>query len=266
MRSAETPTSFAAAMSPSRIRLCRPVQSWFLHAMSWSPKTSAVAGPSAPLRQHAQSDGHVTRQARGKYRKNCSPVRNSVFGTCRWYAEGIARSHAVAPRPAEETSRRRSCSEQPACSSRRSPAASSCVSSRWQWRTALCNSCTPPQPVTTSMPVDGRPSPSSSARRAILSRSANHATDPIDESLFDYQGKASVLYRMLVPKLNLDLSTEFRNSPPDNRFELWRLLNRKLGPPRADWAFHWTNDLRKHARTSCTDFGQTVKFSHRCLF
>ena len=72
-----------------------------------------------------------------------------------------------------------------------------------------------------------------------------------------------MLYRMLVPKLNLDLSTEFRNSPPDNRFELWRLLNRKLGPQRADWAFHWTNDLRKHARTSCTDFGQTVKFSHR---
>ena len=90
--------------------------------------------------------------------------------------------------------------------------------------------------------------------------SANHGTDPIDESLFDCQGKASVLYRMLVPKLNLDLSTEFRNPSPDNRFELWRLLNRKLHPPRADWAFHWTNDIRKHARTSCADFGQTVKF------
>ena len=35
-------------------------------------------------------------------------------------------------------------------------------------------------------------------------RSANHGTDPIDASLFDYSGTASVLYRMLVPKLNLD--------------------------------------------------------------
>ena len=68
------------------------------------------------------------------------------------------------------------------------------------------------------------------------------------------------LYRMLVPKLNLDLSKEFRNSAPDNGFELWRLLNRKLDPPRADLVFHLTNDLRKHARTSCVDFGQTVRF------
>ena len=77
-------------------------------------------------------------------------------------------------------------------------------------------------------------------------RAANNGVGPID-ALFDYPAKASVLYRMLVPKLNLDLSTEFRNSSPDNGFELWRLLNRKLDPPRADWAFHWTNKLRKHA-------------------
>ena len=37
-------------------------------------------------------------------------------------------------------------------------------------------------------------------------------------------------------------------------------MNRKLGQPRTDFAFHWTNDLRKHARTNCADFGQTVKF------
>ena len=90
-------------------------------------------------------------------------------------------------------------------------------------------------------------------------RAANNGTDPVDE-LFDYSAKGSILYRMLVPKLNLDLSTEFRNSSPDNDFELWRLLNRKLDPPRTDFAFHWTNDLRKHARFNCADFGQTLKF------
>ena len=62
-----------------------------------------------------------------------------------------------------------------------------------------------------------------------------------------------------MPKMNLDLSTEFRNSSPDNGFVLWHLLNRKLDPPRADWAFHWTNDVRKHARTNCVDFGQTAQ-------
>ena len=90
-------------------------------------------------------------------------------------------------------------------------------------------------------------------------RTANSGTDPVEE-FFDYAAKGSILYRMLVPKLNLDLSTEFRNSSPDNGFELWRLLNRKLDPPRADFAFHWTNDLRKHARSNCSDFNQTVKF------
>ena len=90
-------------------------------------------------------------------------------------------------------------------------------------------------------------------------RVVNKGVGPVDE-LFDYAAKASVLYRMLVPTLNLDSSTEFRNSSPDNGLELWRLLNRNLDPPRADWAFHWTNDLRKHARTNCVDFGQTVEF------
>ena len=93
----------------------------------------------------------------------------------------------------------------------------------------------------------------------VRARQANSGLEPVEE-FFDYAAKGSILYRMLVPKLNLELSTEFRNSSPDNGFELWRLLNRKLDPPRADFAFHWTNDLRKHARTNCSDFNQTVKF------
>ena len=56
---------------------------------------------------------------------------------------------------------------------------------------------------------------------------ANKGQPPADP-LFDFIRKAATLYRMVVPKLNLDLSTEFRNSAPDSGFELWRLLNRKL--------------------------------------
>ena len=36
----------------------------------------------------------------------------------------------------------------------------------------------------------------------------------------DYAGKAATLCRMLVPKLNIRLATEFRSSAPDNGFEL----------------------------------------------
>ena len=39
-----------------------------------------------------------------------------------------------------------------------------------------------------------------------------------------------------------------------------RLLNRKLDSPRADVEFHLINDIRKHARTSCASFEQTVRF------
>ena len=38
---------------------------------------------------------------------------------------------------------------------------------------------------------------------------ANAGVEPISDVLFDFPGKAATLYRMLVPKPNLDLSTEF---------------------------------------------------------
>ena len=91
-------------------------------------------------------------------------------------------------------------------------------------------------------------------------RKANNFVDPFDPATVDYGTKAVTLYRILIPKLNFDLSTEFRNSAPDNGFELWRLLNRKLDPPRADVSFHLINDIRKHARTLCASFEHTVRF------
>ena len=53
--------------------------------------------------------------------------------------------------------------------------------------------------------------------RGIIERAkkANAGVGPIDDLLLDFLGKAATLYRMLVPKLNLDLFTEFKNSSPD---------------------------------------------------
>ena len=81
----------------------------------------------------------------------------------------------------------------------------------------------------------------------IAATKANDGVAPFDPALVDYGTKAVTLYRILVPKLNFDLSTEFRNSAPDNGFELWRLLQRKLDPPRADVEFHLVNERHPQA-------------------
>ena len=60
----------------------------------------------------------------------------------------------------------------------------------------------------------------------------------VDDVTMDWQAKANDLYKLLLPKLNLELSTELRHITVDNGFELWRLLNRKLDPPRTNLGFH----------------------------
>ena len=51
-------------------------------------------------------------------------------------------------------------------------------------------------------------------------KKANNHVEPFDPATVDYATKAVTLYRILIPKLNFDSSTEFRNSAPDNGFEL----------------------------------------------
>ena len=50
-------------------------------------------------------------------------------------------------------------------------------------------------------------------RRAV---DANNDQLIFDVDTFDFPGKAVSLYQLIAPKLNLELSTEFRNSSPDN--------------------------------------------------
>ena len=61
-------------------------------------------------------------------------------------------------------------------------------------------------------------------------KKANDDPPICDVDSFDFPGKAITLYRLIAPKQNMDISTEFRNSSPDNGFELWRLLNRSSIP------------------------------------
>ena len=64
-----------------------------------------------------------------------------------------------------------------------------------------------------------------------------------------------------MPRLNVALSTEFRQIGSTNGFELYRQVVRKLDPPKSDNTFHLANQLRGLGGTSaCKDFPQTVRF------
>jgi len=78
---------------------------------------------------------------------------------------------------------------------------------------------------------------------------------------FSFHEKADALYKLLMPKLPVGLSTELRQVGTPNGFELFRLLTQKLDPPRADCAFHLANELSSCAPPlPCEDFAQTVRF------
>ena len=69
----------------------------------------------------------------------------------------------------------------------------------------------------------------------VKAKGANNDIDPFDPSFVDYASEVVTRYRILVPKLNFDLSTEFRHSLPDNGFELWLFLIRRLDPPEGGY-------------------------------
>ena len=66
--------------------------------------------------------------------------------------------------------------------------------------------------------------PNELSMEPTLKRAAEAAggVPPFEAAFFDFPSKANHLYKILAPKLNVDLSTEFRNSAADNGFELWR--------------------------------------------
>ena len=73
--------------------------------------------------------------------------------------------------------------------------------------------------------------PDRESMSGIIERAAkaNKGQPPVDP-LFDFTTKAVTLYQMLWPQLNLNLSTEFRYSAPDNGFETLEASQQEAGP------------------------------------
>ena len=87
-------------------------------------------------------------------------------------------------------------------------------------------------------------------------------TDPINTYLFEFETKATLLYLVLMPKLGLKHSTELRQVGTTNGFELWRMLNRKVDPPRAEIGFQLKTEIAALAgkENLCKDFNMSVRF------
>ena len=54
---------------------------------------------------------------------------------------------------------------------------------------------------------------------------------PDSDASFNFFEKSDALYKLLMPKLSVSLSTELRQVGTPNGFELFRLLTQKLDPP-----------------------------------
>ena len=72
--------------------------------------------------------------------------------------------------------------------------------------------------------------------------------------MFPFQSKGPDPHQLLMPRLNVELAGDVRQEAADNGYELWRKLNRQLGPPREDAAFHMITDMQNMGRKRCTTF------------
>ena len=67
----------------------------------------------------------------------------------------------------------------------------------------------------------------------------------LDPFLFKFNEKADALYKLVMPRLPVDLATEIRQTGGEsNGFELFRKLTQKLEPARSENAFHPANEIR----------------------
>ena len=95
----------------------------------------------------------------------------------------------------------------------------------------------------------------------VVKLAADHlGKDPIVVEGFNFASKSDALYKLIMPRLNTDMATEFKQVGQGNGFELWRALNRKIDPPRSDVAFHMKSEIKKLGETDCKDWTQSVRF------
>ena len=84
---------------------------------------------------------------------------------------------------------------------------------------------------------------------------------PVDPHLFRFSLESSDLYKLLMPRLNVALATEFRQIGSTNGFELCRKVCIKIDPPKSNNVFYLSNEIRGlGGTTACKDFAQTCRF------
>ena len=88
--------------------------------------------------------------------------------------------------------------------------------------------------------------------------------EPVSAFYFDFSLNCDILYKLLMPRLNVELATEFRQMGSANGCELWRREMRKLDPPRSDVAFHMKAKIQDVSKTICKDFAISVPFINFC--
>ena len=89
----------------------------------------------------------------------------------------------------------------------------------------------------------------------------NHGQCQVVQWEFDVHTKSDTLYKLLMPKLLLELATDVRQVGSTNGFKLYRRVVLKIGPPRENNAFHMGNEIR-----GLGGKGTLIDLSHTCRF
>ena len=81
-----------------------------------------------------------------------------------------------------------------------------------------------------------------------------------EEFGFDFDSKADTVYKLIMPKVDDIRSDELMQTCKSIGFELFRLLNPKLDPPRDELAFDLRTEIQGLGKHTCRDVGRTVRF------
>ena len=93
-----------------------------------------------------------------------------------------------------------------------------------------------------------------------LVKLVNHGQCQVDTWEFDVDTKTDTLYKLLMPRLPLELATHFRRVGSTNGVELYKRVVRKIGPPQKNDAFTWATRSedsveKAHSKTSARPAG-----------
>ena len=77
----------------------------------------------------------------------------------------------------------------------------------------------------------------------------------------DFDSNTDMFYELVMPKLGIDMAIELRQIGQSNGFELYRIPNRKIDPPRSDHAFHMRTQTQALCQQLCSnESAMTARF------